>query len=173
MKERKLFCSGKISTHPETPLWLQLNNTFVLPFTDRDRCLLFWGTEQLLSAGPGEGAAIQGLIEVISLETVELVRASHSARTRWILSNHTRPSFTYRRLLKSSQPGGALVMFSRSISVINLIRSYYSHCRYKKSKLQKLNELFEVTVFVSFKAKGRPADSNLMLSQWQRKGRAS
>jgi len=40
------------------------------------------GIQQLLSAVPGERAAIQRLIEVISLETGELVWLSQTARAR-------------------------------------------------------------------------------------------
>lgn len=45
---------------------------FILPFTERDCCLLFPGIQQLLSTVPGERAAIQRLIEVISPETENL-----------------------------------------------------------------------------------------------------
>lgn len=61
---------------------------FVLVFTNQDCCLPFWGLEQLLSAMLREGSIIQGLIEVISLETVELVWVSHFTRTRWTLTSN-------------------------------------------------------------------------------------
>lgn len=61
---------------------ITVEQKFVLPFTNQDCCLPLWGLKQLLSAMPREGAVIQGLTEVISLETVELVWVRHFARTR-------------------------------------------------------------------------------------------
>lgn len=92
--------------------------------------LLFQGIEQLLSAGPRESAAIQGLIGSdfpTNSRTcvVESVCKDQMNLVKTILSFH----FHKGQSSKASKPQQVLVMFSRYTSLVHLIQRYYSHFR--------------------------------------------